>query len=329
MTPDHILDWVAQFEIADREFILDELLHLLPQTYLSRDNCKNLLRSYIVHWTKQFKYADVAAFIVETMFLDLQSEQKSQRELLGLLDEILQQEYGCSLAQAGQNIKRYIYLDDVLSTGNTIYRNLNDWLLAASRTDGAKNNFQFIDTNKIKIYVCLLCCHSWGLNNSKFRLMTSVGPRVENCIEYYWFAEVQNNLKDFNQSLNHMLPINDNTPVINQYLNSIDATSNSDRAFRPVNMPSVEKLFSTPASRNRLETLFLVKGIEILSRVGELRVKQIRPLGYTVKSHKTFGLGTLFFTYRNIPNNCPLVFWWGNNNWKPLFVLKNRGAVHI
>src|SRR5690606_13042011 len=114
--------------------------------------------------------------------------------------------------------------------------------------------------------------------------------------------------------------------VVNNYLNSIDASANADRAYRPTHKPAEEKLFSSPASRNRLETLFLVKGIEILSRVGELKVQQIRPLGYTVKSHKTFGLGTLFFTYRNIPNNCPIVFWWGSNNWKPLFVLKNRGV---
>ena len=52
-----------------------------------------------------------------------------------------------------------------------------------------------------------------------------------------------------------------------------------------------------------------------------------RPLGDTVKSHKTLGTGTLFFTWRNISNTCPIVFWWDvfGHNWTPLFSLKNRG----
>ncbi len=53
----------------------------------------------------------------------------------------------------------------------------------------------------------------------------------------------------------------------------------------------------------------------------------IRPLGLIHPSHKTFGLGTHFFTLRNIPNNSPLVFWWGVacHDWIPLFPVANRG----
>lgn len=326
MTPEHILAWVSQFNEDDREFILEELLHIFKKTYFSKERCKKLLKSYLEYWTKEFHYSDVQSFIVETAFLDLQPPLKSQRKLLVFLDEILKEFYGCSLIYSGQQIKRYIYLDDVLSTGGTIYKDLEKWFNDNNNIDTTKTNFQFIKDKKININVCLLCCHTWGLSNTEYRLMQSIDASVKKNINWFWFHEIQNNLKGYNQSLNHMLPINENNQIINEYLNSIDAIANTDRAFRPITQPHVDKLFSSPASRNRLETLFLVKGIEILSRVEELKVKQIRPLGYTVKSHKTFGLGTLFFSYRNIPNNCPIVFWWANNNWRPLFVLKNRGV---
>lgn len=325
MTPRHILEWVNQFDIADQEFILDELLHIFQQTYLSKKRCQQLLKSYIKHWTKEFKYDDVPSFIAETFFLDLQPAHKSQRELLDLVDEILIESYGCSLAQSGQKIKRYIYLDDILSTGNTVFRNLDGWLNAIGDIDVTKTNFQFLRDNHLKLYVYLICGHTWGASNVEFRLMKSVGENIKKIVDtkaYYW---IENNVKDYNSKLNNMIPLDHQDPYIHEYWNSLTAIDKANHAFRPTHKPAEEKLFSSSASRNRLETLFLVKGIEILSQVGELKVQQMRPLGYTVKSHKTFGLGTLFFTYRNIPNNCPIVFWWGSNNWKPLFVLKNRG----
>jgi hypothetical protein len=54
----------------------------------------------------------------------------------------------------------------------------------------------------------------------------------------------------------------------------------------------------------------------------------IRPLGLINPTYRTFGLGTHFFTWRNIPNNSPLVFWWEvpGHNWIPLFPVMNRGT---
>jgi len=326
MTTEHVLEWVHQFDIADQEFILDELLHIFQRTYLSKTRCRQLLTSYIKYWAKEFKYDNIPSLISETIFLDLQPPHKSQKELLDLLDEILIESYGCNLAQSGQKAKRYIYLDDVLSTGGTIYRNLNDWLHSTSDIATTKTNYYFLKDNHLKLHIYLLCGHTWGTNNVEYRLIKSIGENIKKIVDtkaYYW---IENNIKDYNPKLNNMVPLDRHDPYVHEYWNSLVAIDKANHAFRPTHSPTEEKLFSSPASRNRLETLFLVKGIEILSRVGELKVKQIRPLGYTVKSHKTFGLGTLFFTYRNIPNNCPLVFWWGSNNWKPLFVLKNRGV---
>lgn len=326
MTPEHILDWVSQFDENDQQFVLDELLHIFKQTYLSKAECKKFLQSCLQNWAKVFNYKDVASFILDTVFLDLQPAYKSQKELLNLLDEILVEQYNCNLTQSGVRIKRYIYLDDIISTGNKLFYDLDTWLKSENGLNPGTTNFQTVQQNKIPVLVTVFCGHTWGATNAEVRLMYSLGSEIKSILSVEAIYWIENNIKDYNPKLNNMIPLDHQDPYVYDYWNSLATASKAEYAFRPFQKPMDEILFSSEASRNRIETLFLVKGIEILSRVGELKVEQIRPLGYTIKSHKTFGLGTLFFTYRNIPNNCPIVFWWGNNNWRPLFVLKNRGV---
>ncbi|WP_156305777.1 phosphoribosyltransferase-like protein [Sphingobacterium endophyticum] len=325
MTADHVHDWVSQFDQEDQDFILSELLHIFKQTYLSKSDCKKFFQSCLESWVKEFKYKDVASFIAETSFIDIQPEYKSQKELLDLLNKILIEHYNCNLTQSAERIKRYIYLDDVLSTGSKLFSDLDTWFKTESDLTQGISNYQYTRDNQLPVLVIFICCHTWGKGNAEFRLIKNLGIEVKKILSIkagYW---IENNVKDYNPKLNNMIPIDNQDPYIHNYLNNLAAVDKPEYAFRPPQKPVEEKLFSSLASRNRIETLFLVKGIEILSRVGELKVSQIRPLGYTIKSHKTFGLGTLFFTFRNIPNNCPIVFWWANNNWRPLFVLKNRG----
>jgi len=314
MTEDHILDWVNQFNEEDRAFVLEELLHIFKQTYLSKAECRKFLQSCLENWAKEFKYKNVTSFIVDTVFLDLQPTHKSQRELLNLLDEILMEHYNCSLTQSGVHIKRYIYLDDVVSTGSKLFFDLETWLKSDNSINPETSNFQSVQDNQTPILVTVICGHTWGAGNAEFRLIKSLGTEIKKILSIKAFYWIENNIKDYNPKLNNIIPLDHQDPYIHDYWNSLTTVDKAEYAFRSLQKPVEEKLFSSSASRNRLETLFLVKGIEILSRVGELRVKEIRPLGYTIKSHKTFGLGTLFFTNRNIPNNCLIVFWWSNNN---------------
>jgi hypothetical protein len=327
MTQEHVIDWVSQFEPVDRAFILDELAVIFEKTYYSKAKCKQLLSGYLKFLKDHYKYDNVPTFLKNTVFLDLQTDQKSQKELLNLLEEIITEEYQMSLDDCGQTASHYLYLDDILSTGNTIYSQLFNWLNGDNLIDVSKTNLAYLKKNNVKLSVCLLCLHQWGQSNVEYRLIVNVDAETKKYIKYFWFYLVENNLKVPKPALNLMLPIDNQLAEVGNYLSTLeDANANVDRAFRKANQPAVEKLFSSPENRIRLENIFLQKGIEILGRVQNLSVRSIRPLGYTIKSHKTLGLGTLFFTYRNIPNNCPIVFWWGNNNWRPLFVLKNRGS---
>ncbi|WP_289114997.1 hypothetical protein [uncultured Psychrobacter sp.] len=100
---------------------------------------------------------------------------------------------------------------------------------------------------------------------------------------------------------------------------------NEKIAFRPSNLPVKEEFYSSSQARDRYENILLKKGIELIYNIENITVESIRPLGMTNPSNKTLGTGSHFFTWRNISNTCPIVFWWETNGWYPLFPVKNRG----
>jgi hypothetical protein len=327
MTVAHIVEWVSQFDEPDREFILNELTGIFGKTYFSKAKCYKILKEYLEYLAGRFKYQSVKDFLGNAIFLDVQAEHKSQKDLLSMLDEILQKEFKTQLALCGKNEpKHFIYLDDVLATGNKIFFDLEEWFKGTSNFDGSKTNYEFLKANKLRLNVCVICCHTWGYSNVDFRLSKLLNEKAEKVVEFFRYYEIENNLKEHDAKLNLVYPCDEQPNEVKLYLNSLEyAIYYEDRAFRKKTFPKQETLFSSPENRIRLENIFLMKGLEILKHVENLKAKGMRPLGFTMPKNKTLGLGTLFFTYRNIPNNCPIIFWWSSNYWKPLFVLKNRG----
>ncbi|MGD9923595.1 MAG: hypothetical protein AB7V13_19475 [Pseudorhodoplanes sp.] len=76
--------------------------------------------------------------------------------------------------------------------------------------------------------------------------------------------------------------------------------------------------FSNGAARHLLEQEFLKAGSVIRAESQNLN-RYARPLGNRIM--ESFGFGALIVTYRNCPNNCPLVFWAGDH---PLFYRDNN-----
>ncbi|HHP2331333.1 hypothetical protein M3A11_13200, partial [Klebsiella pneumoniae] len=77
-------------------------------------------------------------------------------------------------------------------------------------------------------------------------------------------------------------------------------------------------VFENGNDRDRFEKILCEKGFYIISLCNN-PAASMKPLGY--KTYRGLGFGGTIFTYRNCPNNTPLVFWWGNPNmedWNPL-----------
>ena len=84
-------------------------------------------------------------------------------------------------------------------------------------------------------------------------------------------------------------------------------------------------IFSGEKGRSVLEQEFLKAGARIRKSFHEFYGRQdpyMRPLGKIVFENR-LGFGSLIVTYRNCPNNAPLVLW-ADNNWYPLFPRKTN-----
>lgn len=321
----NIISWANQFG-EDAEFILRELSHLLPQVYVSREKARFFIKAHIDHYIKKYSYTNVSTFLSNTEFLNLQAAHKSQPAILNLLDEVLNEQFGDSyLKYVTFPKKHYIYFDDILASGSTIGNHLAEWLNLPDQN--GRPNHEKVVGNDITLSVSLFCCHRWGLSFQQYRINKMFSAKLGDRIGWTWNYEVQNHAKFNNQSLNVVKPVKSIDPIVNTYFGSLTATKYEDYAFRDINTPVNETFFSDSANRVKFENILLNKGIEIIKMIkGEVR-SNIRPLGLINPNYKVLGLGTHFFTWRNIPNNSPLVYWWEvpGHQWQPLFSVANRG----
>jgi hypothetical protein len=322
---DHILSWINQFEEADREFILQEFLHLLRQgIYISEEKGRHLLLQRIQHLSQVFGFPDLPAFLAHVDFLQVQPAGKSQEILLQVLNEELIEKYHIGLAQCGARSKKYaIYIDDVLATGKTIFADTLFWLRQNAGNEEC-NLDKIIKKEKVLV-ISVYCLHLW--NKVEWKLKVELmNDGILKKIRFSSNYEIQNHPGFFNQKFNFTYPVATQPPLVAAYLSGLQASYHEAVAYRKENLPSSETFYSSPANRIRFENILLHKGIELLARAATLKPNH-RPLGAIWPSYKTFGTGTLYFTWRNISNTCPIVFWWKAGGWQPLFPLFKRGLA--
>jgi hypothetical protein len=320
ITPEKILSWAKQFG-NDCDLVITELDKILPEVYVSRQKAKDYISNHLSKYLKLYSYSNISTFLMDTEFIDVQEQHKSQPAILKLLEEVLSERYTDSYKKYLEYPKKnYIYFDDILASGSTIGKHLVDFL-------GKDNNHEKLLENKITLSVSIFCLHTWGFEFQKYRILNTFNEKVKNKINWFWDYEIQNHAKFHNQKLNIAKPIKENNIKINSYLENLNAKKYEDYAYRNVYQPLSEQFFTSTQNRIRFENIITEKGIDIINMIqGEVK-SNLRPLGLINPDYKIFGLGTHFFTWRNIPNNSPLVYWWEvkGHNWIPLFPVANRG----
>tara|TARA_R110002020_G_scaffold475301_1_gene709507 strand:- start:2258 stop:3238 length:981 start_codon:yes stop_codon:yes gene_type:complete len=299
ITSKHIKTWIDQFDEEDREFLLSELLYILPESYLSKESTLNVIGEEFETYKNDFKYDSVQEFLKETKFLRCQPAHKSQNVLLDFTNEILQKLYGMSIDDCGtSDIKNWIYIDDVLASGKTF----QDDILQEIEAYG---DIKFKDSN-IRIISTFFILHSLGLKNKKYSIEKKLGYDLGNRLKFYRVSEIDNNpyIHSYWNPLpkfNHVYPKECENGLA--FLDFIESAferdykmSNKRFAFRISDYPKKEEFYSSPENRDRYERILLTKGIEIIQSIGKLKAPSLRPLGMTPPSWKTLGTGSHFFT---------------------------------
>lgn len=323
ITQQHILNWVNQFDENDREFLLSEVAYILPTSYISKDYTNNMLSQILKSLMKQYNFVTMDDLLSNCTFLSCQADYKSQSILLDMLNTICNNEYGLSINKNDiKNKQNWIYLDDNLSTGGTFFNNIKSKIdeLAITR----------FKVNNIKIISIFFYLHAWGKSNVEYRLKQAyIDIFNSSNLKFHSVYVIKNHPTAPSSTFNNAYPKDTAESRENLYLkqlkdNNSYCDKNKEKAFRANDKPVKEEFYSSAVARDRYEKIILTKGLDILSLVKNVAAS-IRPLGCTTPSYQTFGMGSHVFTWRNVSNTCPIVYWWGSNNWTPLFQVNNRG----
>jgi len=321
LNKDKIKNWVNQFDQNDKIFILQELFHILDERYITKKQAENFLIGIVKKLCEDFKYEDERSLLKDCYFIDHQPEGKSQKELLKLFDKLITREFDISISECGKsNQKYFIYLDDFLCTGDTLFKGLakpvTGWLY---KIFNGQTLLKKLMDGESKLVFTYFVIHDLNYHKFIYRLRANIKEDISSRITCYSYLEIKNNYKDLGSKLDFLFPIrNGQSKRVIDFFNELNVSSDSG-VFRDSDYPKDETFFSSKENRIRLENILLNKGLELYDLAGSGRSPRMRPLGYGLTSHKNFGFGTLCFSWRNVPFNVPMVFWYSHHNWIPLF----------
>lgn len=334
VTTDRIKNWIDQFDKELRIPILTELKNVFEKRYCSKKDVREFLEAIIQKLTQDFNFSSPADFLKNSDFLCLQPEGKSQRIMLSLLDELIQEKYELSLADCGTTSKKYsIYIDDILCTGLTLISDIKEW--SEQIYVGNKINGQAVADNSTTLVFAYVFIHEKNYRKKVAEMRHKISNDVSSKHKMYRLIEIENGVTH-SSKIDLILPLEEGqTDRVKEYqaeiTNRVDQRANEkgwktgpNEFYRPVNLPTNEDFFTSVQNRKIVENAFLQKGIQILDNANS-QIPNMRALGYSLPSLKDFGFGALCFTWRNVPNNAPLVFWYSGGGFTPLFKVTRGG----
>ena len=296
-TPEHVDQWVSQFQENSQLPILREMDHVLKETYFSRKKTKRFLRT--VFRTKELVGNDPCGFWNGVKFLDIQEAGRSQKEMLALFSKILEKKCGTETSECGDEPHSFVYFDDGLFTGNRILFDLRRWIEREAPAEA-------------KVHIVVIALHTGGEYYAKTRIEKFTNNIQKNINFHWWRMITLEDRKYYTTTSDVLRPVE--LPDDHRVRDYVNRMAYDPTLRTPGNVGS-KKIFSSDAGRQVLERELLIAGVRIREMCPHLNQHQ-RPLGNTLLD--TLGFGSLIVTFRNCPNNAPLALWAGDP-WYPLF----------
>ncbi len=295
---DHVLRWASQFDEDDRLFVLQQTNILLSKQYFSKEKYKSII-DRIISKTKISTLQNIS-------FLDIQQNGTSQSDMLSLLNQSSQNIHGVQLRINDYYINKFIYFDDVVFTGDRICRDLEDWIINTAPIE-------------CKLMIASLLTHTYASYNIEQRLTSVINGSGKNISLSFSFFGRQYENKFIMRNQSDVFWPREETIRIPFGIEPSRFVSTAPQGQNSGRTGFVESyVFRNESDRDRFEKILCEKGFYIISLCADPAVS-MKPLGY--KTYRGLGFGGSIFTYRNSPNNTPLVFWWGNpeaEDWNPL-----------
>ena len=153
ITPERVEKWINQFNPEDGDIMRSETLRILKKRYYSKKNVEEIfILNLLKLIKKKYNHKSYEDLFNLTVFLDLQPKGKSQGTYLKLVESLSKKKLNCSINKSPhKKAKYYIYLDDILCTGNTYYQDIFNW--ANERAPSGKTYLSDLLSKKINIII--------------------------------------------------------------------------------------------------------------------------------------------------------------------------------
>ena len=277
--------------------MLRELDYVFKRTYVPKLSIEEFLTNLATH--TDLVGDSPCEFWKTAYILNIQRNGNSQAEMRDLFNEILNKQCGLDIDDCGASGGASVYIDDAIFTGDRV---TNDLTAVIEQV-----------TPRMQLHIIAIATHSYaeyrfGQNNRIRPILSQKQISVQ-----FWKAITFENRRSWHDQSAALIP----TDVLRP--GEIDVRNPTARAIR---------FFSGVEGRQLLEREFLSSG-ERIRAFANNPSPRIMPLGYSPFEP---GFGSLFVTYRNCPNNCPLALWYGDPStyapnhplgmWYPLFPRK-------
>ena len=298
-TPEYVDRWVSQFDKEVQLPILQEMDHVLKQTYFSKIRVTEFLKG-LIH-TRALVGDDPCKFWRDVKFLAIQEGGNSQTDMLALFNELLEAQCGFGIDECGNNASTFLYLDDGIFTGNRTRGDLRAWV----RNEAPA---------KSELHIATIAIHLSGYFHAMKHIKKAANAADKKIDIQGWSKmELENRMTVRCKDRADILRLTKmpDEPNVQEY---IEHAQYRPKLRSPGNIGG-KALYTCDEGKRLLEWEFFKKGVRILKQNPKLGPRQ-RPLGHT--PFDTLGFGSLIVTYRNCPNNAPLALW-VEKSWYPLF----------
>lgn len=310
-TPDHVDRWASQFSPSNQLVLLREYNHVIEQSFITKEDLIGWLGSLLTN-NELLLGRSPQEFWQKVKFLRVQRDGVSQLAMLKLLEGQLSEKLNLKLQDCGHAEGDYMYLDDIMCTGNRVASDLEQWIAKEAPQNA-------------RLHVVLAVSHTGAefyLTNTRLKkAVDASGKKIE--LKFCPYLNLENRLR-YNADADVLWPaVLPDDAAVRAYVESF----RRPYTFRTVGGKS--PLFSTEEGRQVLESEFLVAGMKIRSQIASPK-DVLRPLGF---SQFDVGFGSTLATYRNCPNTSPLAIWWGEGaqsgamQWYPLLPRKTYSSA--
>jgi len=293
-TAGHVDRWVNQFDAAVQVPILRETLHVLKQTYISRETVKSFFGGYVSH--DKLTGGNPKDFWSKAHILDIQQNGQSQSHIRELLGEALDEQLNLKIDTCGGPGGSFIYVDDVIFSGSRFTTDMTAWVKNTAPKDS-------------NVHALVMVTHQLGEWQSKKRIKASAAAEGKAVNLEIWAALRLENRVAYRNSSDVLWPAEvPDDPSVLAYVAQEERFPFQTRTAGA--STSTVDIFSSDEGRQLLEREFLRAGVRIRG-FSQNPSPIVRPLGF---SSFGVGFGSTIVTYRNCPNNAPLALWWGDPN---------------